>query len=296
MRIAVLLLAACFLSVAHAGDKIEPWQPIVWNGERALVSTASGWKAIVSLERGRLVHFGPSDAETNLLFAPATRHDPLGWGGHRIWLGPQRTWPGGWPPPAAWERSGPESFTNADGKLCLILPDAGQGWPRLTRTYHWSGARLLCGVELSGGTRDAQIIQIVQIPDSAQVDAVPKPSKVAPRGYVQLPSVVTPEFTANFTLPPHVTPTSAGLTLRHLNSVQKLGFSPQTLTAHQKSFSLAVGRVEPSGRVVNEPDSGFFTQVYLGGNEAFIELEQLTPTFSPKAPASFTISIEGSSP
>ncbi len=295
LRLSVIVLATCFFSAAHAGEKTETWQPVVWNGERALIANAPGWKAIVSLERGRLVHFGPSGSDTNLLFATSTRQDPLGWGGHRIWLGPQRTWAGGWPPPAAWEHSGAESFTVTDtGTLRLVLPDAGQGWPRLTRTYQWSGARLLCGVELSGGTRDAQIIQIVQVPKSALVDVVPQPSKTAPHGYVQLPSVATPEFTANFTAPPHVTPSGAKLTLRHLSTVQKLGFPPQTLTAHQQTFSLAVARDGQSGNAVNEPDAGFFTQVYLGGNEGFIELEQLTPAFSPNTLTAFTISIEGS--
>lgn len=295
MRSALLLFAACLLPAAHAGEKAETWQPVVWNGEHALIARAPGWKAIVSLERGRLVHFGPAGSEANLLFATATRHDPLGWGGHRIWLGPQRTWAGGWPPPAAWEHSGAESFTVTDaGTLRLVLPDAGQGWPRLTRTYQWTGARLLCGVELSGGTRDAQIIQIVQVPKSALVDVVPQPSKAAPHGYVQLPSVATPEFTTTFTAPPHATANGASLTLRHLSGIQKLGFPPQTLTAHQQKISLAIGRGGQSGNAVNEPDAGFFTQVYLGGSEGFIELEQLTPMFSPHTPTAFTISIEGS--
>ena len=296
MRTALFLLAACFFSVAHAVEKIGAWQPVVWSGERALVSSVPGWKAIVSLERGRLVHFGPTGSETNFLFATSTRDNPLGWGGHRLWLGPQKTWPQGWPPPVAWEHSGAESFTNVDGTLRLVLPDAGQGWPRLTRTYRWSGARLLCGVELRGGTRDAQIIQIVQIPESAIVEVVPLPSKNASLGYVQLPSVGTPAFTAHFTPPPHVSPSGMGLLLRHLASVQKLGFPPQTLTARHKSYSLAVSRGEQSGNAGNEPDAGFFTQVYLGGNEAFIELEQLTPIFSANGPATFTISIEGSAP
>ena len=294
MRTALFLLAACFFSVAHAAEKIEAWQPVVWNGERALVSSVPGWKAIVSLERGRLVHFGPAGTETNLLFATSTRDNPLGWGGHRLWLGPQKSWDQGWPPPAAWEHSGAESFTSVDGALRLVLPDAGQGWPRLTRTYRWSGARLLCGVELRGGTRDAQIIQIVQIPESALVDLVPEPNKAAPNGYVQLPSLATREFTANFTPPAHVTSSGAMVTLRHLDGIQKLGFAPQTIQARQKSFSLSVSRVDQSGIVVNEPDAGFFTQVYLGGNEAFIELEQLTPTYSRSPSATFTISLEGS--
>src|SRR5262245_795819 len=86
------------------------WQPTVWQGESALVSTSHGWKAIVSLERGRLMYFGTAERDANLLLAPATKANRNMWGGHRVWLGPQETWPHGWPPPIEWEYSGPESW------------------------------------------------------------------------------------------------------------------------------------------------------------------------------------------
>ena len=79
------------------------WQPLSWNGERAFAAESHGWRAVVSVERARLVYFGAVGAEHNLLFAPATRTGPHGWGGHRLWLGPQSLW--NWPPPAAWESS-----------------------------------------------------------------------------------------------------------------------------------------------------------------------------------------------
>ena len=294
MRIAVILISAYMLTACPAAEKTELWQPMQWNGERALVSSVPGWKAIVSLERGRLVHFGPADSETNLLFEAATRTDPAGWGGHRLWLGPQHTWSNGWPPPAAWERSAAESFTVSGGMLRLVLPDAGDGWPRLTRTYQWSGERLLCGAEMSGGTRKAQIIQIIQVPKTALIDVVPQPSKAAPRGYVQLPSTATPHFSAEFAVPPHVMAHGTSLTLKYLARVQKLGFAPQPLPARYQKFVLTLDRAGQSGTIASEPDAGFFTQVYLGGAEPFIELEQLTPAFSPHAPASSTISLQGS--
>ena len=296
MRSALIFFAACCFVPAPAAEKTDSWQPTVWHGERALISTAPGWKAIVSLARGRLVHFGPAAGGTNLLFATASRDNPAGWGGHRLWLGPQRSWSKIWPPPDAWEHSGAESFTITDGTLRLVLPDAGDGWPRLTRTYAWSGAQLLCGAELSGGTRSAQFIQIIQIPQAARVEVVPQPSETVPHGYVQLPAGPIARQTTNFTPPPHATIHGTGLTLRHVGRVQKLGFNPQPLTAHEPALTLTVGRNAQHGTTAGEPDAGFSTQVYLGGDEPFIELEQLSPAFSAGTSATFVISLEGAAP
>ncbi len=288
----LLLLAASVCCLAHAGT--DPgWQPAEWHGERALVSTSPGWKAIVSLERGRLMHFGPGDTDTNLLFAPTTRDDPAGWGGHRVWLGPQASWPAIWPPPDPWEHSGPESFTVIDGILRLKMKETGGGWPRLTRTYQWVDTRLVCGVELSGGTRSVQIIQIVQVPKTSTVDVVPQPDKKASHGYVLLPSSADSRLTTDFAPPPHATVAGAGLVLRHVGLVKKLGFPPQTLIAHERGFELRVSREVQNGMVAGEPDAGYSTQLYLGGPEPFIELEQLSPIFSTSAPVSFTMGLEG---
>ncbi|HEY4245546.1 MAG TPA: hypothetical protein VGM64_01755 [Lacunisphaera sp.] len=285
----------CFGFVG-ASDLQTTWQPTQWQGERAMISTSSGWKAIVSLERGRLVHFGPAGNDTNLIFAPKTRDDPAGWGGDRVWLGPQAQWAQIWPPPAAWEHSGADPVSVTAGMLRLIMPEAGDGWPRLTRTYRWNGKVLVCGVETSGGTRGAQVIHIVQVPRQTVVNVTARPDKGAPLGYVQLPSSATPRFTTDFTPPPHVTTKGQALTLRHIGHVQKLGFNPQPLTAHEGSLGFTVSRGEQHGTVVSEPDAGFFTQVYLGGPEPFIELEQLSPSFSPGAGTSFSIELEGSAP
>jgi hypothetical protein len=293
--IRLIFLAAVIFCSASGAEKESAWHPVKWNGERALASEIPGWKVIVSLERGRLVHFGPANSETNLLFAPPTRADPAGWGGHRLWLGPQATWSNGWPPPAAWEHSGTaDSFTVVHGVLRLIMPDTADGWPRLIRTYHWKDNRLVCGAELAGGTRSAQIIHIMQVPGAALVDVSSQPGKEAPVGYVQLPSVVLSRFTTDFPPPPHVTAREKQLTLRHLATVQKLGFVPQPLIAHEFSFKLSVGRGEQTGSVASEPDRGFSTQVYLGGPEPFTELEQLSPSFSIGQSIAFAIELEGS--
>lgn len=295
-RLGILVTGFFCFGFGRAADRQTTWQPTQWQGERALISTSSGWKAIVSLERGRLVHFGPAGSDANLVFAPTTRDDPAGWGGDRVWLGPQTQWSQIWPPPAAWEHSGAESFNASSGTLRLVMPDAGDGWPRLARTYSWNGKVLACGVELSGGTRSAQVIHIVQVPRQAVVNVTASPGKIAPHGYVQLTSSVAPRFATDFPPPPQVTANGRALTLRHTDRVQKLGFTPQALNAHETTLGFTVSRGEQHGTIAGEPDAGFFTQVYLGGPEPFIELEQLSPSFSPGADASFTIELEGRAP
>ncbi len=291
--IRAIFLGVFFFCVARSAETRASWQPTTWNGERALVAESSGWKAIVSLERGRLVYFSHADSDANLLFAPATRHDAAGWGGHRLWLGPQSTWSAGWPPPAAWEHSGAESFSQQDGVLRLRMPDAGDGWPQLTRMYRWNGDRLTCTSEINGGSRSVQFINIIQTPAAASISATASPGKIAPMGYVLLPSTATPRLTADFSPPPQVARKETALTLRHMKKVLKLGFVPQPFAAQEGGFSLTMSRVTTSGDSATEPDKGFFSQVYLGGSEPFIELEQLSPMMPAGKDASFVFEIRG---
>lgn len=295
-----LLTLLLFLAGSHSAWATAldgQWNATTWNGEKALASTSHDWRAVVSLERGRLMHFGPADSDVNLLLAPATRQNPNLLGGHRLWLGPQATWAKIWPPPPAWEYGGPESQAIDGGVLRLTMADAGDGWPRLIRTYHWAGARLVCGAEMRGGTRPAQFIHIFQVPHAMEVDVTARPDDAAPHGHVLLPSGSTPVFTTDFPPPPHVTRTGTGLTLRHRPGlILKSGHRPQPLTGRINGFSLRVSRGPQTGTVVAEPDRGFFTQVYLGGGEPFIELEQLSPLFSPGAGASFSVILEAERP
>jgi len=291
-RLLFFLTLTCSYFMAHATLPAVDWQPATWQNEKVLVSISSDWKAVVSLARGRLMYFGPASREFNLLLAPATRDNPNIWGGHRVWLGPQTTWSKIWPPPRAWELSEPESFTAKEGELRLVMADAGEGWPRLTRTYHWDGAKLVCGVEISGGHHPAQIIQIFQVPSSTIVNMQASPAKGFPFGYVRLPSASS-QFAADFVPPPQVTAAANHLTLRHTKAIEKLGFRPQALTGLNGDFTLLVSRGPQSGKAVAEPDDGFFTQVYLGGPESLIELEQLSPLFSPAEPASSAVVLEG---
>ncbi len=285
----LLMLLTANLPADSAPD--PTWQAVNWNGERALASSSAGWKAVVSLQRSRLMYFGPAAAENNLLLAPPTRANRNLLGGHRLWLGPQNTWAKGWPPPVAWEYSEADTVSSVGAELRLLMPDAGDGWPRLTRTYRWDGDRLICGAEIAGGTRPAQIVQIVQTPASTGVTAEARAETDFPAGYVELPSTAGP-FAARFVEPPHVHRTDAQVSLQHMPPVVKLGFRPQTLRADCGSYALQVGRGEQTGTVVSGPDAGFFTQVYLGGPEAVIELEQLSPLFAAGRPARFEMVLK----
>jgi hypothetical protein len=268
------------------------WQPVLWHGEKSLAATSGGWHAVVSLDRGRLIQFSPAGSDTNLLFAPPTREDPAGWGGHKVWLGPQKTWAAVWPPPPAWEHSAAQSHTIVDGTLRLRMPDGGDGWPQVTRTYRWDGSTLICGIELSGGTRAAQVISIMQVPPANVITVAATAEPAAPQGFVLLPSLATSRFTTDFGALPQVTRADSLLHLHYRHLVLKTGHRPQTITGRTDAFTLLVGRHTESGHVAGAPDEGFYTQVYLGGDEPFIELEQLSPLYAPDQPAALTVSLQ----
>lgn len=281
---------------AHADDSTEKaatWTPTEWNGEQAFTAAGQTWRAIVSVERARLVYFGTLEGTGNLLFAPARRDEPAGWGGHRLWLGPQAEWPGGWPPPNAWEASPAQRVTVHGNRLRLELPDAGDGWPSLVRDYVWTGDRLHCNAKLSGGTRPAQVIHILQVPSTAAVRATAQPSQVAPRGYVQVHLGRQPSPQGVFAPPPHVTQAGEALTLQFNDQREKFGFRPQPLVATVGSVRLTVSRGMSNGQVRTIPDDGFVTQAYLGsGDSKLIELEQLSPLWTAGGEASFEMVIE----
>jgi len=271
-----LALAGLALVVGARAATPPTWEAITWYGERALASTSAGWRAVVSLERARLMAFGPAGSDANLLLAPPTRANRNMLGGHRLWLGPQSAW--GWPPPAAWEYKEPESWQADGGTLRLVMGDAGDGWPRLTRVYAWDGPRLACRAEITGGTRAVQIAQ---------------PEAAFPAGYVELPSTAGP-FAAEFAVPPHVARAGDSIRLHHIAQVMKFGFRPQTLAGEDAGRPLRVRRGPMSGTPAGAPDEGFFSQVYLSGPDGnFIELEQLSPLFAAGAPASFTVILDG---
>ncbi len=285
------LLSIAWLPLAAADGA---WRETRWNDERAHAATAGEWEAIVSTDRGRLVYFGPAGGADNLLFAPATRDTSDGWGGHAVWLGPQTDWTKNWPPPRAWEASAAASVEIENDRLVLAMPDAGEDWPSLVRTYRWFEGRLHCEVRITGGERHTQIIQLLRVPSGWAIELQAKASAETPLGYVQLHLGRSPSPIRKFDEPRHVKRTDAGVTLHHADKMEKLGFTPQPIVARKGAMRLVVDRGRSEGPFVGEiPDEGFVTQVYLGsGRSRLIELEQLSPLWAAANDALFEIILE----
>ena len=285
--VAGVLCSSCLVAA-------DGWSETTWNGERAVAAESEGWRAVVSLDRGRLVHFGPADVPENLLFVSDTRGADGGWGGHIVWLGPQIEWPAIWPPLAAWERSAATSHAVRDGWLELVMAESGAGWPRLTRAYRWDGDALLCRVGLAGGTHASQVMQIVQVPASATVHvARAGPSAGAPAGFFLLRVGEQEQVVREFAWPTQAVRGADGaLAWRPADTAIKLGFVPQPLVATIGAYELVVAPAGETGVVAGEIDGGFTTQLYLGRKGVpFIELEQLSSRFAAGGEASATMRL-----
>lgn len=268
------------------------WEPAIWRGERAYALATATWRAVVSVERGRLVHFGPVEAPAgNLLFESATRDDPFSWGGHRVWLGPQSLW--GWPPPPAWERAAAEHVTATGDRLELLVPEAGAGYPRFSRIYEPEGDRLACRIAVAaGGMRAVQVMQILQTGPATVVDLVAGPSAEWPRGYCRVGGSSGPLMAPNLPRPAGATEQGCAVRLAYTGRSEKLAFPPQTLVATVCDRRLELGFGECRGPVAGTPDAGFFTQVYLGEPESpVVELEQLSPRWAAGSAGEFSIHL-----
>lgn len=291
-RLVVSLVLSIGISVTTA--ETAAWQETTWRGERSFRAVAGDWAAIVSAERARLVYLGRGDGQRNLLFETADRSDPVGWGGHRVWLGPQATWSsGGWPPPTAWEKAPAERVMAREERIELVLPDAGDGWPRMIRAYFWADGKLHCVVRTEGGTRAAQVIQILQVATSAVVTARALPAPTVPRGYVLVHLGRQPSPRYVFPEPPQVARHAEGIELHYNATTEKIGLLPQALDAHFAEGGLRVTRGRESGAAEATPDDGFVTQVYVGSpSTPLIELEQLSPAWKPGGDAEFEMIVE----
>ena len=282
--------AACLAPVVAQPDRAETavWAATTWRGEQAYALTTGQWRAVVSVERGRLVHFGPADEEKNLLFEVVSRETRFNWGGHRVWLGPQSLWV--WPPPEAWEGAAAERVSVNGNRLELLMPDAGGGYPRLTRIYEPDGERLACRVAIVGGTRAVQVMQILQMPRETTAELKPAPSAQWPRGYFRVGGAVGPNMQPDLPLPAGVQETPDGVRVGYAGQSDKLAFPPQTLVARAggRTFTMACG--ESRGVEFAAPDAGFYTQVYIGHPDApIVELEQLSPQWKAGESAEFSV-------
>lgn len=277
MRTFASILVVCFgcLSAAMA---TEQWTPVEWNQEKAFLLEGKRWKAIVSVDRGRLVHFGPrAKPELNLLLSPADPADRYGYGGHRVWLGPQQEWPSIWPPPEAWEKSPAATVNLQDGCLVLTMPASPQGWPTLVRSYTSEGESLACGVTMVGGTKSVQVMQILRTPIETEVQIEPR---INPANGETMRLLAAPEgFKSSGLLPPQGRATGAYWLFQYNDSHIKLGFAVQTLVARYRGVEWTCARGQNLGGLVDEPDGGLYTQIYLGSakSDPVVELEQLSP-------------------
>jgi hypothetical protein len=198
-----------------------------------------------------------------------------------VWLGPQTTWSRNWPPPKAWNASAATDAKVVDGALVLTVPDADAEWPHLTRLYRWFEGRLHCEVRISGGERNAQIIQILQVPSLAEIDLRAERSADVPRGYTQVHLGRTPSPVKKFDAPPHVTEDGDKLHVKFADKMEKLGFVAQPIVARLGKIVLRVDRGRSEGVSVGTPDEGFVTQIYLGSARSpVIELEQMSPLWA----------------
>jgi hypothetical protein len=273
------------------------WRCTSWRGEDAYTLEAAGWRAVVSLERGRLVHFGPAGAEANLLFVPGAKDHPLGWGGHRVWLGPQAAWRSIWPPADAWDNRPPECARAGGARLELAVGDAGDGWARITRAYALHAGRLSCGVIVhGGGARAGQVMQVFQVPEPRILEVRAERSASHPWGCALLPPAAGRGAAVPvLELPPQAIAAGSGrLRLRRFGAGEKLGFQPQDLVARFGTGpALRVSDGISHGPSAGSPDLGLTTQVYLGAPDApLFELEQMSPLYAAGAAAEFSVELD----
>ena len=288
------VLAGC---AGPCSEKKPTWQSFRWNGEPAWASDSGDWRAVVSVERARLIYLGPRNGDANLLYAPPLPQEYFRQrGGHIFWLGPQSEWTGkwgAWPPPAEWEQQPAASIQTDGAQLSLSHPCPDPSRPQLRRSYRWQGDTLLCEVAWSGGTGDHQAIQILQLPPRATVEARRLASE-AP-GFVRFDTNGKQSFEP-VVLGDEVTLVSEKIARFSARATPaKFGFRPHTLDARIGGYGLELGRGELHGVTLDSPDRGFETQVFLGNTTyPFVEIEQLTPRLKNRGPTqnSFTILIK----
>ncbi len=271
----LLLVVALWRLPPAAG---QDWTSGEWRGERAWSSVSgTGWTAVVSEERARLIALippGGSERES-LLFADLKNE--FSWGGHRFWLGPQAAWASVWPPPADWE-TGAAARVEADGpRLRVEHRRTDADYPPLTRRYEWRGGRLHCAAEWSDAR--FQGIHIIQLPPEAVVRIRRLVTDGLPLGYALLPIFRRNDLLVDREVSPAVAEVDGDVvTLRNRGVAEKIGVAPGDIVADVGGWCLAMIRGHMSGMSDRTPDLGLFTQVFLGSEESvFTEIEQLTP-------------------
>ena len=237
--------------------------------------------------RGRLTFLGNIDGK-NLLNRPRRPVNNLDFGGHRVWIGPQIDWTPVWPAPANWE-SAPAASVRLlrSGWIEIISPAGPKGEAAIRRTYRWSREGLLtCSVSWKEtSARGRQAMNILQIENSANVQARAEPGTHAPLGFARIPTDAGQVVDTKITCPPQAVIRGDRVFLRRGGRQEKLGFRPQPLTARWRTAELIMHPGRVWGLAGSDPDLGFRSQVYLGSDEwPVLEIEQFTPRLRPILP------------
>ena len=254
---------------------------VVWRAD------LDGWRAEVEEARGRLTFLGRAGGR-NLLLRHTGAPDPLKFGGHRVWLGPQDEWSHFWPPPANWEMMPAEGVSLRGSSELEVRSPKGPGTDEsIRRRYRWSAPGVLaCTVswtELVPSHRQA--INVFQLSENTEVIATPVPSPAAPMGYVQLPISGRSATRYVFAPPPQAETRESRLLLRRQPTEEKLGFPLQPLTARWKDAELTLVQGKVHGVPVSSPGADYPSHVYLGGDAwPVLEIEQLSPRLRPQFP------------
>lgn len=260
----------------------EPvWQTVRWHGEDARSSVQGEVCAVVSLARARLIYLGAADGSLNLLDAPVPATTPLGpsdspdWGGHRFWLGPQKRWV--WPAPVEWEHEKAAMVGEAGGVLVVEHQRHDPAYPALTREYAWDGAKLRCTVRWKADGRPYFGMHVVAVNTPFQVTARRVVWDEVPEGVVDVQ--MTGPVVKGMIKHRAITATQDAITVTAGRGVAKCGFVVQTLAVDRpQGWRLSVQPGPYTGLVLESPDKGYLSQVWVGGPEVpLAELEQLTP-------------------
>jgi len=281
MPVKITTLFLSFMMTVSSSLATTTWEKTTWRGEPAWSSNHGAVRAVVSELRSRLLYLGASDGSLNVINAPYPRVLPNAeqrWpnqGGHRFWLGPQKTWI--WPPLTEWEYASAADVSVKNGVLTLHHPHTDKAYPPITREYAWEEGRLRCTARWPDQGRAYYGMQVipVDLPFVGSAKLVKTPALPLGMVEVKLDGANTDGFL------PHPAITIAGdtATLRGSQKVIKIGFSPQTLTIDRRDgWKLAVSPGPSQGKTAESPDHGYLSQIWVGSPEHDLaELEQLTP-------------------
>ncbi len=280
MRTGLLLL---LLPVCPAAEDAN-WIATSWRDSPAWSSSVAGWTAVVCPALGRLVSLQPDGGPEFLQVVAGTPGDlrasggALGvLGGHQCWLGPQSGWD--WPPPAGWERAAAELSETAGGTLRLAFT-AVSPWPTLQRSYRWDGAVLVATVAWDA-PRPAFAMQLLSLQPAVQMSVRRTVEDGLPHGFAVRTPASGLAIERVFDLPiAGIDIDGVWLRLVRANGWVKVHAAEQALTASLGSANISITRGASKGRRIGEPDHGLVSQVFIGADSPYVEIEQMSPVLS----------------